>query len=203
MVKKLSIIGLTLIAFLLLAAKPTFAAGHSYGQTKHAVVNSHTQGKSKSDPDDNGKGPERSNGGYDKPGYTGGINSDRDGNNGCGNDSDREDDNEGWCGSKPKKTKVENSCDKTCQPKEDKDHNGCDKVCNQVCKPAPKPTPKPIGTPVLTPLATPVVTKTPTVLGITTLPNTASPSKPDYSIYAVALLLLSGVELHLLANKVK
>jgi hypothetical protein len=51
-----------------------------------------TQGKSHSDPDG------MSNGGFDKPGCTGGFDSDRDGNNGCGNDADREDDNNGHCG---------------------------------------------------------------------------------------------------------
>ncbi len=51
-----------------------------------------TQGKSHSDPDG------MSNGGFDKPGCTGGFDSDRDGNNGCGNDADREDDNNGNCG---------------------------------------------------------------------------------------------------------
>jgi hypothetical protein len=56
----------------------------------------HTQGRSHSDPDG------MSNGGADKRGCDGGINDDRDGNNGCGNDTDREDDNNGWCGRKPK-----------------------------------------------------------------------------------------------------
>ena len=51
-----------------------------------------TQGRSHSDPD----GME--NGGFDKPGCTGGFDADRDGNNGCGNDADREDDNNGHCG---------------------------------------------------------------------------------------------------------
>ena len=54
-----------------------------------------TQGRSLSDPD----GDE--NGGADKPDpdCTGGVNTDdRDGNNGCGNDADREDDNNGNCG---------------------------------------------------------------------------------------------------------
>ena len=64
------------------------------------------QGKSTSDPDQNGKGPERNAVGTrtpDKPGGQGGvIRSDQDGNNGCGNDQDFEDDNEGWCGGKPK-----------------------------------------------------------------------------------------------------
>src|SRR5688572_25924270 len=54
-----------------------------------------TQGRSLSDPDD------MENGGADKPDpdCTGGVNlDDRDGNNGCGNDDDREDDNNGNCG---------------------------------------------------------------------------------------------------------
>ena len=61
------------------------------------------QGRSESDPDDDGRGPDRSNGGPDKPNGTGGEDlADQDGNNGCGNDDDFEDDNEGWCGRKPK-----------------------------------------------------------------------------------------------------
>lgn len=60
------------------------------------------QGKAESDPDDDGRGPDRGNGGDDKPNGTGGIDkADQDGNNGCGNDDDFEDDNEGWCGRKP------------------------------------------------------------------------------------------------------
>jgi hypothetical protein len=50
------------------------------------------QGHSPSDPDGMG------NGGMDKPGMDGGFDDDQDGNNGCGNDADREDDNNGWCG---------------------------------------------------------------------------------------------------------
>jgi len=60
------------------------------------TVTGHTQGRSHSDPDG------LSNGGADKPGCTGGIDADRDGNNGCGNDTDRNDDDNGWCGRKPK-----------------------------------------------------------------------------------------------------
>ena len=64
--------------------------------------NSGNQGNSGSDPDDDGRGPDRSNGGADKPNGPGGVDlADQDGNNGCGNDDDFEDDNEGWCG-KPK-----------------------------------------------------------------------------------------------------
>lgn len=58
--------------------------------------NSFPQGKAPSDPDGDG------NGGLDKPGEAGGFDDDKDGNNGCGNDADREDDNNGWCGLKPK-----------------------------------------------------------------------------------------------------
>jgi hypothetical protein len=62
------------------------------------------QGRSESDPDDDGRGPDRSNGGPDKPNGSGGVDAaDQDGNNGCGNDDDFEDDNEGWCGHKPER----------------------------------------------------------------------------------------------------
>ena len=56
------------------------------------------QGWAQSDPDDDGRGPDRTNGGADKPDGPGGDDlADQDGNNGCGNDDDFEDDNEGWC----------------------------------------------------------------------------------------------------------
>ena len=65
--------------------------------------NSGNQGNSDADPDDDGRGPDRSNGGADKPDGPGGVDlADQDGNNGCGNDDDFEDDNEGWCGKNPK-----------------------------------------------------------------------------------------------------
>lgn len=61
------------------------------------------QGRSASTPDQNGRGPERDNGGTDKPNGPGGADIyDQDRNNGCGNDDDFDDDNEGWCGGKPK-----------------------------------------------------------------------------------------------------
>lgn len=61
------------------------------------------QGRSASTPDQNGRGPERDNGGTDKPNGPGGADiHDQDRNNGCGNDDDFDDDNEGWCGGKPK-----------------------------------------------------------------------------------------------------
>lgn len=57
------------------------------------------QGRSASTPDQNGRGPERDNGGTDKPNGPGGADIlDQDRNNGCGNDDDFDDDNEGWCG---------------------------------------------------------------------------------------------------------
>ncbi|MDP8991952.1 MAG: hypothetical protein M3N31_02695 [Actinomycetota bacterium] len=53
------------------------------------------QGRSGSDPD------RGTNGGADKPGGRGGLDRiDQDGNNGCGNDDDFEDDNNGRCGGK-------------------------------------------------------------------------------------------------------
>jgi hypothetical protein len=76
------------------AAKPS-ERGDKGGRPQSAACfdeTGKTQGKSHSDPDG------MKNGGYDKPGCTGGFDSDRDGNNGCGNDADREDDNNGHCG---------------------------------------------------------------------------------------------------------
>ena len=76
------------------------------------------QGSSSSDPDDDGRGPDRSNGGPDKNGGTGGENlEDQDGNNGCGNDDDFEDDNEGWCGKPPTQVQgtQQTSDEKTCE----------------------------------------------------------------------------------------
>ncbi|MDP9069432.1 MAG: hypothetical protein M3N53_13955 [Actinomycetota bacterium] len=82
------------------------------------------QGNSESDPDDDGRGPERcepvsarNSGdgtcGADKPNGTGGTDIyDQDGNNGCGNDQDFDDDNEGLCGG-PDRTKP-NTITKTC-----------------------------------------------------------------------------------------
>src|SRR5207248_37909 len=76
------------------AAPPAGAAGtHGTNSADAAcfTATGHTQGRSHSDPDG------MSNGGADKPGCTGGVDDDRDGNNGCGNDADREDDNNGNC----------------------------------------------------------------------------------------------------------
>lgn len=66
---------------------------HPSGRDKHCEAGrSGVQGHSNSDPD----GP--ANGGVDKPGGSGGRDLlDQDGNNGCGNDDDFEDDNNGRC----------------------------------------------------------------------------------------------------------
>ena len=53
------------------------------------------RGKSKSTPDQDGIGADHGIDNNDKTGPG------TDGNNGCGNDADREDDNNGWCGHKP------------------------------------------------------------------------------------------------------
>ena len=133
MIKNAYIIGLIFIFLLGLTSSPALAFGKNHGHQYFHPQQSHhyeqdvvddddnehpsgkdksvehgksfSQGKSESDPDDNGKGPDRSNGGPDKPPKgTGGVDrEDQDGNNGCGNDDDFEDDNEGWCGKKPKK----------------------------------------------------------------------------------------------------
>src|SRR2546427_4551445 len=89
-----------LLALGLFAAAPPAGASSSAGHGVNSQDSTcftdtgHTQGRSHSDPDG------MSNGGADKPGCTGGIDADRDGNNGCGNDADREDDNNGNCGRK-------------------------------------------------------------------------------------------------------
>ena len=94
-------------ALLLLALAPTAPAGaETCGDSAHPSGKdrcveeggSGTQGSATSDPDDDGNGPDRSNGGVDQDGGEGGVNQqDQDGNNGCGNDQDFEDDNEGLC----------------------------------------------------------------------------------------------------------
>lgn len=76
------------------------SAGHWKPNGHTPAPNSFPQGYSPSDPDFNG------NGGRDKPGESGGFSADKDGNNGCGNDDDREDDNNGWCGKPAKPPEV-------------------------------------------------------------------------------------------------
>ena len=72
---------------------------HPSGKDRHEEGGSSgNQGNSSSEPDGNGNGPERDEGGLDKPDGPGGLDIlDQDGNNGCGNDDDFEDDNEGLC----------------------------------------------------------------------------------------------------------
>jgi hypothetical protein len=72
---------------------------HPSGNDKHAEAGaSGNQGKAASEPDANGHGPERDAAGLDQPAGPGGLDVlDQDGNNGCGNDDDFEDDNEGLC----------------------------------------------------------------------------------------------------------
>jgi pyruvate/2-oxoglutarate dehydrogenase complex dihydrolipoamide acyltransferase (E2) component len=57
------------------------------------------RGKSGSTPDQDGIGADHGIDNNDKTGPG------TDGNNGCGNDADREDDNNGWCGKKPANVK--------------------------------------------------------------------------------------------------
>ncbi|MGH2749194.1 MAG: hypothetical protein ACRDKB_14930 [Actinomycetota bacterium] len=79
---------------------------HPSGKDKHDEPGgSGNQGRTQSNPDNDGRGPERnscpgSGEGecVDQPGGDGGVDQlDQDGNNGCGNDDDFEDDNEGLC----------------------------------------------------------------------------------------------------------
>ncbi|MGH2684420.1 MAG: hypothetical protein ACRDJP_03020 [Actinomycetota bacterium] len=79
---------------------------HPSGKDRHEEGGgSGNQGSSSSEPDGNGHGPERDQGGLDKPDGPGGLDLlDQDGNNGCGNDDDFEDDNEGWCGKPTEQT---------------------------------------------------------------------------------------------------
>jgi hypothetical protein len=72
---------------------------HPSGRDRHCEPGgSGTQGKARSEPDADGRGPDRNDRGTDEPGHGGGLYpEDQDGNNGCGNDHDFEDDNEGWC----------------------------------------------------------------------------------------------------------
>lgn len=88
------------------AADPPTCEEADQGDNRHPSGNdrsceaggSEEQGASRSDPDDDGRGPDRSNGGADRLGGAGGLDGgDQDGNNGCGNDDDFEDDNEGLC----------------------------------------------------------------------------------------------------------
>ncbi len=93
------------------------------------------QGNSESDPDDDGRGPDRTNGGPDKPNGSGGVDAaDQDGNNGCGNDDDFEDDNEGLCGGN--RVKANKPCDADAtMPGVQK----CEEVEGDIITDTPKP----------------------------------------------------------------
>ena len=119
-----------LLAIGLFAAPPAGATRGDGEDTGHRTLaacftaDGHTQGRSQSDPD----GME--NGGFDKPGCTGGVDADRDGNNGCGHDADREDDNNGRCGgpkdqpateSEPKADKADTADKDKVKDEQDKD----------------------------------------------------------------------------------
>jgi hypothetical protein len=95
-----TLVGGAMLAFYSFAAMPAHA---SPGRAHQPNQQAGTRGKSPSDPDG------MSNGGADKPGMTGGTDSYRDGNNGCGNDLDREDDDNGWCGHHPKPSHPEHA----------------------------------------------------------------------------------------------
>lgn len=213
MIMKLATISLTLLVALIFTAAPAFAKSDNpnasfnkptideivydlpdSGDNAHPSGNdrsiefgrSLTQGNAQSDPDDDGRGPDRSNGGSDKqPNGLGGVDkADQDNNNGCGNDDDFEDDNEGWCGQKPKtdpgcKENCEPECQTDCDPgcTQDCEEPECENDCGGVC--VANCTPE-----------TPDDPDEPEVLGITTLPNTGAPA--DFSWIFVALSLVGG-----------
>jgi hypothetical protein len=87
------VLGTSQLAF---GSPPTSSGTSQHPSGKDRTVEpggSGTQGKAPSDPDGD------ANGGPDKPGLAGGVDTtDQDGNNGCGNDQDFEDDNNGLCG---------------------------------------------------------------------------------------------------------
>ncbi len=114
---------------------------HPSGNDKDGEAGgSGNQGNAESDPDDDGRGPDRSNGGPDKPGGSGGTDlDDQDGNNGCGNDDDFEDDNEGLCGG-PDRTKPK-AITKTCPDGSQMPANGqCEEVAGGVITHPGQPT---------------------------------------------------------------
>lgn len=89
-----AVLGTGVLGIFLLSAPVLAGPGNDHQKSS----NGSTQGASHSNPD---------GGGVDKPYAAAGQEarsqgeSDWDGNNGCGNDDDREDDNNGWCGRKP------------------------------------------------------------------------------------------------------
>jgi len=93
--KKLTYLIIALVLLLSLVAGPLVARCHAdppaHAGNGHPPDHARRGKAVKADPDDNGKGPDRGDGTSDL----------EDWNNGCGNDEDRDDDNEGWCGGKP------------------------------------------------------------------------------------------------------
>ena len=87
-------------------------SGRSGFQRSDVDTSDWPQGKSLSDPD---------GGQWDKPGHDGGEDDDRDGNNGCGNDTDRSDDNNGDCGRQAAGTEVSGDTDDCVVEAEDDD----------------------------------------------------------------------------------
>jgi len=228
---KATLIGLLTAAFLFAAPTAAFASsGNSQGNSQNSNGKAHqeivydtpdegdnahpsgkdrsvehgkslTQGKSQSDPDDNGKGPERSTGKSDKPvDGNGGIDrEDQDGNNGCGNDDDFEDDNEGWCGQKPKNDKPDcsgNDCDPGCE-------NDCDEPCEEDCdEPCDNDCDNPCGED----CETPEDPKDPEVKGATTLPDTGIISNDSlidalYAFFIALSVLEAGLILSFVTKK--
>ena len=200
MVNKLLVIGLTLFIMLLSTSSPAVAKGYfSYSDKNHSHKNtsiqydesddgdnnhpsgkdrsieygkSKPQGNAQSDPDDDNRGPDRTNGGADQIGSPGGIDKeDQDNNNGCGNDDDFEDDNEVWCGQKPKKDSPDRDDDKNhdkdCDD-EDGEVDGKDDGAKDSTEKSPK-------------------VKEGEVLGATSLPITG-PTSNSYVLVMLSLL---------------
>ena len=92
--KLVSVLVLVAVLFVMCAGvvnaeKPSYnGAEHGNGRPPSHANAGGRGDKWNNDPDDDGRGPDRGDGSVD----------DWDWNNGCGNDPDRDDDNEGWCG---------------------------------------------------------------------------------------------------------
>jgi hypothetical protein len=95
------------------AGKSASAPGHDKSDdSKHDESNPDGtyQGKSPSTPDQDGIGADHGIDNNDKTGEG------TDGNNGCGNDPDREDDNNGWCGKPPTTPEASPTVTPTTEP---------------------------------------------------------------------------------------
>jgi hypothetical protein len=216
MAKYIVIIGLAVIFYLGFVANPAFAKGqpenpgngnakgnphlsitldepdegdneHPSGKDRSVEPGgSGAQGNSNSDPDDDGRGPDRSNGGPDKqPDGAGGVDrDDQDNNNGCGNDDDFEDDNEGWCGGKPKDDNGNgNGNGNGGNGGNGNGDNGNGNGDNGEVLPDVKDPGE--------------------VLGIQSLPETASPEKSDNYLPLSMALILAGITLHAITKRLE